>query len=245
MDNETRLQLYLAKCGIASRRACEDLIRKGEVSVNGKTVTVMGFKVGPEDRVAYRGRGVKPIKNHTYILLNKPPRYLCTNHDPEGRPLALSLIERSFPERLSSVGRLDFLSSGLVIFTNDGDFTKMIAHPSSQIEKEYLVQAKDPIPDDFLASFQRGVKIEGETYRLKAFRRKTEHAVTLTLVEGKNREIRKVFLWARIQIKKLHRIRIGSVRIGTMEPGFFRPLSVKEIESLKKLAHGGGHDPRD
>jgi 23S rRNA pseudouridine2605 synthase len=123
-DNEMRLQVFMAKSGIASRRKCESFISNGLVKVNGKIITEMGYKVNKEDSVIYNGKKYNLIKNKIYLALNKPQLYLCSNSDPQDRNLAVDLIKSDFQDRLYNVGRLDYLSTGLIFFTNDGDFTK-------------------------------------------------------------------------------------------------------------------------
>ena len=230
-----RLQVYMARCGAGSRRACEKYIAEGQVRLNGQVVTEMGIKVSPGDIVEYRGRKLYPDKKKIYIAFNKPVRVLCTADDPEGRDLAINYFKDSFPYRLHNVGRLDYMSSGLIFYTNDGDFTKAVAHPSAQTEKEYIVETSKPIPEDILVKFAKGFVIEGVKYRIKKYYIKSATKVHLVLTEGKNREIRRFFMFHKLKVKKLHRIRIGSVRLDpSMPAGGFRLLTQKEIDSLMK-----------
>lgn len=231
-----RLQLFLARAGVASRRASERLIESGSVTVNGETVTRLGTKVVRTDDVRVDGKRVQIESRSVYVALNKPRRYLCSAHDPEGRPLAVSLLEPHFEERLFSVGRLDFLSSGLILFTNDGEFARAVSHPSGQVEKEYRVDAQKPIPEELLEQYKAGIVIDGERYRLESYRYKTPRSVRLTLVEGKNREIRRVFAHWRIGVRKIHRIRIGIVHLKGIPSGQYRPLTQKEIDWLTSSA---------
>ena len=211
MDNNIekmmRLQAYMSRSGIDSRRKCEKLISDGLVTVNGKIITEMGFKVSSEDTVVFSGRPVHLIKKKLYLALNKPPLYLCSNSDPQNRNLAIDLIKGDFQERLYNVGRLDYLSTGLIFFTNDGEFTKIVAHPSSGIEKEYIVESKQVIEEKFLIDFMEGVTIDGEHYKLHSYKYKTKYKVKLVLLEGKNREIRRFFQSRNLKIKsKISRI---------------------------------------
>ena len=130
LSEPIRLQVFMARCGVASRRRSEELIQQGEVTVNGELVTAFGTKVNADDDVRVSGRRIRLESRRIYVALNKPRRYICSAADPEGRPLALDLLADSYPERLFSVGRLDFLSSGLIFYTNDGQFAKAVAHPS-------------------------------------------------------------------------------------------------------------------
>jgi 23S rRNA pseudouridine2605 synthase len=242
-NDPVRLQLYMARCGVASRRRSEALILDGTVTVNGSIVTRLGTKVSEEDDVRVAGRKIRPEGRKIYVALNKPRQYLCSASDPEGRPLAIELLTEDYPERLFSVGRLDFLSSGLIFYTNDGEFARSVSHPSSRIEKEYRVESKKPIPEDLLKEYQHGIVVENERYVLQSYRYKTPRSVRLVLVEGKNREIRRVFAHWRIGLKKIHRTRIGNVFLAELPPGSHRPLSVKEIDSLVRVARSGSHRP--
>lgn len=233
MDNDNkntlRLQVYMAHSGIASRRKCEFLISEGYVKVNGTIVTEMGFRVKPDDNITYKGQVVRPVTKKLYLALNKPPLYLCSNSDPQGRSLAIDLIKNDFPERLYNVGRLDYLSTGLIFFTNDGNFTKIVAHPSSGIEKEYVVETKQAIDEQILLDFMKGVTIEGEKYKLHSYKYKTKFKVRLILLEGKNREIRRFFQSRNLKIRKLHRVRIGTVQLDNIPSGSYRYLTEKEV----------------
>jgi 23S rRNA pseudouridine2605 synthase len=235
-DKPARLHVYIARTGAASRRAAERFIAEGRVSVNGEVVTQMGTSVAPGDRVELDGRLIQPENRLLYILLNKPTGYISSSSDPEGRQLALDLVQGEFRERLYGVGRLDQYSSGLLIFTNDGDFARALSHPSSGIEKEYRVMAFDPVPPGFLASFERGIDVEGTIYRAFRASPRGENGADIVLVEGKNREIRKVFGSAGIRVKSLERVRIGNLMIDGLETGSYRLLGEKEVEGLRAIA---------
>ena len=230
-----RLQLYMARCGVASRRKCEEIIAEGRVKVDGRTVVKPGTII-TDQQVILDGRPLNLVKENVYIALNKPTGYLCSNADAEGRPLAVDLVKNAYSGRLYNVGRLDFLSSGLIFFTNDGDFTKQVTHPSAQVEKEYLVETREEIPEDFLKQCKKGLTVEGVHYRIKHYTYKAPNRVRLTLTEGKNREIRNLFMFKRMKIKKLHRLRIGGVVLKGMGAGEYRFLSRKEVDSLMKSA---------
>lgn len=241
-----RLQLFLARAGVASRRKCEEIIASGRVQVNGEVVKQQGVKVDPEnDEVRLDGKPIRQARKYVYFALNKPPGYLTTNKDPEGRPLAIELIREAYSGRLFSVGRLDYLSSGLIFFTNDGRFADRVAHPSSEIEKEYLVETKRPIPEELLQRWQKGIEVEGEQYHLKDYSLKGPRRVQLVLEEGKNREIRNVFHAHNIPTKRVHRLRIGPVTLGDLGPGACRKLNEQEISRLmgdkRRKGHGSRH----
>ena len=228
---ELRLQVYLAHAGVASRRASEELIAGGRVTVNGRIISAPGEKVFPGDEVCLDGVQVKTESRLLYLVLNKPPLYICSSHDPEGRPLALKLLPPC-PERLYSVGRLDYRSSGLIIFTNDGKFAAMAGHPRAEIEKEYIVNSTVPIPDRAVEEFARGVIIEGTLYRAQSIEKTGRRSLRVVLVEGKNKEIRRVFSHFHLHPESIHRVRIGPVCIGDLAEGESRPLSADELNKF-------------
>jgi 23S rRNA pseudouridine2605 synthase len=227
-----RLQVVLAHAGAASRRAAEALIAEGRVTVNGKTVTAPGTKVRPRDEVALDGKPVAAEKQLHYLALNKPPEYLCSASDSFGRRLALELLPPEIPERLYNVGRLDYLSSGLIFFTNDGGFAAKLGHPSSGIEKEYEVESTVPVPDAFPEAFTAGVLIDGQRYKALKAEKTGKKSLRIVLVEGKNREIRRVFSHFHLHASLLRRVRIGPVMLGSLEEGKTRPLTETELRAL-------------
>ena len=228
-----RLQVYLAHAGVASRRAAEKLIAEGRVTVNGRQVTIPGEKVLPADEVCFDGKQVKTESRLLYLVLNKPPLYISSSFDPQGRPLALDLLPPC-PERLYSVGRLDYRSSGLIIFTNDGAFAAHAGHPRAEIEKEYLVESTVPIPDRAVEEFARGVIVEGVLYQAREIEKTGKKSLRVVLVEGKNREIRRVFSHFHLHPEKLQRIRIGPVGLGDLKEGESRSLTKHELSCLLK-----------
>ncbi|MDR2184266.1 MAG: rRNA pseudouridine synthase [Treponema sp.] len=230
--NALRLQVYLAHAGAASRRGAEKLITQGRVTVNGRTVSVLGTKVEAGDDVRLDGIPVKIEKRLHYIVLHKPPLYICSAADPQGRALAGDLLPPAIRERLYTVGRLDYRSSGLILFTNDGNFAARAGHPSAGIEKEYLVEASGPIPDMVLEAFSLGISIEGVFYKAEAVKRLGKKALRVVLIEGKNREIRRVFSHFHLHPEKLLRTRIGPVLLGELGEGKSRPLTGTEFHGL-------------
>jgi 23S rRNA pseudouridine2605 synthase len=232
MDKPLRLQVFLAKCGIASRRASESLIASGRVTVNDVSVVEMGSKVSVGDRVAVDGKAIRLESRFRYILLHKPPGYICSSKDPQGRPLAIDLLPADITERVYTVGRLDYQSSGLIIFTNDGDFAAKISHPSAEIEKEYIVESTVPIPDSMIAAFGKGVQVEDTVYTCVSVKRIGRFSVQVILIEGKNREIRRVFSHFHLHASKLHRVRIGRLNLGNLAEGRCRNLEEPEIAQL-------------
>jgi len=227
-----RLQVFLSHAGVASRRAAEEIIAQGRVSVNGVTITAQGTKTADGDIVLLDGKQIQPESRLLYIALNKPPGYICSSNDPQGRPLALSLLPVT-KERLYSVGRLDFLSCGLIFFTNDGNFASRLGHPGSGLEKEYVVESTGIIPDPVIDAFNSGVMVEGEFYKAKSAEKTGRKSLRIVLVEGKNREIRRIFSHFHLHPVLLKRIRIGSVLLGNLTEGVSRPLTEKELLELK------------
>lgn len=239
-----RLQVFLAHAGVASRRAAEGLIAGGRVSVNGVTVTTQGTKVSPGDAVTLDGKPVKAETRRLYLALNKPPGYICSSSDPQGRPLALDLLPGTIRERMYNVGRLDFLSCGLIFFTNDGDFAAKLGHPRYGLEKEYMVEATGHIPDELISAFQRGIVIEDVLYKARYIERAASRCVRIVLIEGKNREIRRVFSHFHLHPSRLRRTRIGPVSLGKLAEGESRPLTEQELNGLQNMQKGGNYGHR-
>lgn len=233
-----RLQAYLARCGVASRRASESLISDGRIRVNGSIQTVLGTKVLPGDEVQFDGKPVYPESNLRYIMLHKPPGYICSSYDPQGRPLAKDLLPGFVTERVYTIGRLDYLSSGLILFTNDGAFASLVGHPSAELEKEYHVDSTVPIPDDMLEAFRNGIEIESVMYRCKDIVRNGRKSVRIVLVEGKNREIRRVFSHFHLHAQRLHRVRIGPIQLGSLKEAESRSLTKLELDQIKDAVSG-------
>jgi 23S rRNA pseudouridine2605 synthase len=231
-EQALRLQVYLAHAGVASRRASEKLIAQGRVSVNGHIVSTPGEKVRAEDVVLLDGAVLRRERVFHYLALHKPPLYICSAADPQGRPLAQELLPGDITERLYHVGRLDYRSSGLILFTNDGDFAANISHPSAEIEKEYVVEASGLISDTVAEDFIRGVLIDQVFYRATAIERLGKKSLRIILIEGKNREIRRVFSYFHLHPVRLHRIRIGPVLLGDLAEGRSRPLTPGERKKL-------------
>jgi len=229
-----RLQKYLAQCGMGSRRACEEYIRNGEVAVNGRTADSLGVKVDPQrDRVTCRGIPAVPAEK-AYYKLNKPTGYVSSNYDPHHSLFARDLL-RNVPEyrSLFHVGRLDKDSSGLMIFTNDGDFSLKLQHPRYQIEKEYFVRTPEKIPAEFLEMCTHGVQLnDGIVYTIKRYRLLSYNESLIVLTEGKKREIRHLFASFGCSIDTLHRTRIGPITLDSLGPGEYASLEPETVQSV-------------
>lgn len=230
-----RLQQYMARCGVASRRASEEIIISGRVTINGELVTTLGTKVSAKDEVCVDGKKIALEETKRYIILNKPAGYVCSSSDEKGRPIALDLLKEKYSERLYNVGRLDMFSCGLIIYTNDGDFAARLSHPSAELEKEYIVDTSTAMPRELADDFMKGVRIDGIFYKCIDARELNSHRMRIVLAEGKNREIRRVFESREVGIRSLMRIRIGCVGVGDLQYGQFRELSQDEVKALLKL----------
>ena len=230
-----RLQQYMARCGVASRRASEEIIISGRETVHGELVTTIGTKVSAKDEVCVDGKKIALEETKRYIILNKPAGYVCSSSDEKGRPIALDLLKEKYSERLYNVGRLDMFSCGLIIYTNDGDFAARLSHPSAELEKEYIVDTSTAMPRELADDFMKGVRIDGIFYKCIDARELNSHRMRIVLAEGKNREIRRVFESREVGIRSLMRIRIGCVGVGDLQYGQFRELSQDEVKALLKL----------
>lgn len=231
MTEAARLNKYLALCGFGSRRSVEALITGGAVTLNGETVTDLGRRVSEGDEVAVMGRPARPPREHTYILLNKPPGYLCSRSDPHGRRIIYDLLPREHL-RLHYAGRLDYHSRGLVLLTTDGDWTQGLLHPSREVPRTYRVKTQNPLTGDDAARLRGGVDI-GESEKAKAVAVKPAgDAWDITLKEGKKREIRRMLEVIDHKVIDLQRIRFGGLELGDLPEGGFRPLNPSEIARL-------------
>ena len=220
---------------MASRRSAVEIIQNGRVKINGKVSCEPGARVSDDDTVSFDNRLIGTVQRLVYYVLHKPTKYLCSTTDEDGkhRALALELIQPFVKERLFSVGRLDYMTSGLLLLTNDGEWGRHLAHPSSKMEKEYLVQTKKEVPIELLEEFKTGIRIQGEKFQCADFSVTGPHSVRLVLSEGKNREIRKVFQSRNITVKRVHRLRVGPVTLRGLEAGRFRKLTDSEIRTLR------------
>jgi pseudouridine synthase len=228
-----RLQKILSRAGVASRRASEQLIRDGRVSVNGATVRALGTKADPSrDEIHVDGRRVKIAGRRRYILLNKPRGYLTTRADPQRRPTVLDLLE-GIREYVYPVGRLDAESEGLLILTNDGDLAARLTHPRHGIARVYQAQVLG-VPDAHdLDRLAKGVLLDGRP-TLPAEVKRLPHALLITLREGRNRQVRRMCDAIGHPVTHLKRIAIGPIRDSRLKPGQWRDLTPHEVELLKR-----------
>lgn len=236
-----RLQKVLARAGVASRRHAEELILEGKVQVNGAVVTQLGTKVDPaKDHIKVDGKRIAKEERKIYLLLNKPKGYITSVRDPEGRPTVMELIA-DVRERVYPVGRLDYDTEGLLLFTNDGDLARALMHPSTGIDKTYWAKVKGRPTDDVLKKIERGgISLpEGKSApcKIRALRETDENVwVELILHEGKKRQIRMMMEKVGHPVLKLKRVAYAFLKIGNLPLGSYRDLSPAEIQKLKKLA---------
>lgn len=236
---EERLQKYLAQCGVASRRKCEELILQGRVQVNGVTVTELGTKINPEkDKIKFNGKDIKQAQKLVYILLNKPIGYVTTADDQFGRDTVLDLVK--VKERIVPVGRLDMYTSGALILTNDGDFVYQVTHPKHEIEKTYTVTIKGIVQNSEVEQLKNGIKIDDyitKPARVKILKTDTEKDISrleITIHEGKNRQVRKMCEAVGRKVLALHRSKIGGIGVKDIELGKWRYLTANEVQQILK-----------
>ena len=234
---EMRLQKFLAECGVASRRKCEQLIQQGKIKVNGVIVTELGTKVTPKkDTIIYNGKKLEIENNFIYILLNKPIGYVTTAKDQFNRDTVLDLIK--IKQRIVPVGRLDMYTSGALLLTNDGQFVYKITHPKHEIEKTYNATVSGIVTNKDIEKLQQGVQIENYKTKpakakiLKIDKEKNISRIQIIIHEGKNRQVRKMCEAIGKKVVALHRSKIGSIEVKDLELGKWRYLTTKEVQSL-------------
>jgi 23S rRNA pseudouridine2605 synthase len=238
--SEERLQKILAAAGVGSRRKCEEIIAEGRVTVDGKVVREMGVKVDPA-RADIRSDGVRiRPERKVYLLLNKPKGCVCTSEDELDRPKVVDLVADRVRERVFAVGRLDEDSEGLIILTNDGEFANLLTHPRYEIRKTYMVVVSGEVSEQTITKISKGVWLaEGRTApcEVKVIRRVGgDTLLHMTMGEGRNREIRRIFARFDHKVRKLMRINIGGVHDESLKPGRFRPLRPDEVAALRERA---------
>lgn len=236
-----RLQKYLADAGVCSRRKAEEYIRQGRVRVNGEVVTRLGTTVDPAaDRVEVSGKPVHPPRGEVYILLHKPAGTISSCSQP-GRKIVLDLVD--VDRRVFPVGRLDRDSTGLLLLTSDGRIHHRLAHPSFDHEKQYIVELDRPVSDRDLDRLAGGIELSDGMTRPAKVARRSEKAFSITLKEGRNRQIRRMAEALGYTVTKLHRVRMGPLRLGNLPAGGWRHLTSAERRALLKscgLGPAGG-----
>lgn len=233
-----RINKYLASCGVASRRKSEELIKDGKVQINGKVVYDLATIVSEKDEVCVDGEVVTLNNDMVYIMMHKPKGYICSMADEHGRKTVIDLLPNNL-KHLKPVGRLDYNSEGLLLLTNDGNLTYRLTHPSSEVPKTYIVRVEGEVKEGDLAVLRNGVVIDGERFgKAKVVKKEFKDKITkleVTITEGKNREIRRMFEAVGKNVVFLKRMSIGELKLGGVTRGKYRELAVFEVEYLKSL----------
>jgi 23S rRNA pseudouridine2605 synthase len=233
LQDTVRVQKLISHYGYTSRRNAEELIREGRVRVNGSIVRELGLRVARDAVVEVDGKVVNRDVPHVYLMLNKPRGYICARSDPFNRKtISHLLLEEHRMLGIFNIGRLDYKSEGLLILTNDGEFAHSILHPSGNIVKKYEVTVSGDIPYNLIARWKNGVYIKGEKYHIVDFEDLGPRRTIISLREGKNREIRRLFEHINLKVLRLRRIAIGLLTLGDLPPGKYRHLTADEIKKL-------------
>lgn len=240
-DNKIRLQKFLSEAGVASRRKAEDMIRAGTVKVNGITASI-GDSVDPKkDTVTVKGKRIRKESNLRYILLNKPRGYVTTADDELGRKCVTQLVS-DVKERVYPVGRLDRVSEGALIMTNDGEFANLMMHPSHHVPKTYRVTVRPAVTAQQVEQLESGIELDGRMTlpaQVHVISKEEGRAVLeIVLYEGRNRQIRRMCEALELEVARLRRVVVGPVRLGMLKPGQWRDLTPAEVQTLIKM--GGG-----
>lgn len=242
-----RLQKVIAYAGVASRRKAEQLIVEGKVKVNGKVVRELGTKVSNSDTIEVEGVKLEK-EDKVYFLLYKPKGYISAVTDDKGRKTVVDIFKKRVPERIFPVGRLDYDTTGLLLLTNDGEFSYQLTHPKFKIDKTYIARVKGVPTVDGLKKLQRGIKLEdGKTAPAKvsmtSFDEQAGKAICeITIHEGRNRQVRRMFEAIGTPVVKLKRERFAFLDLGNLKPGEYRELTKHEVKQLRVLAETGRLD---
>jgi len=235
---EERLQKYLANCGVASRRKCEELIISGKVKVNGVIINEVGIKIDQlKDVIEYNGKEIKKKEDKVYIMLNKPEGYISSVKDEKGRATILDIVKVN--ERIYPIGRLDYDSSGLLLLTNDGEIYNKIIHPRVEIIKRYVAVVKGEVTEKDKIKFEIGIDIGGyitapAELRVISYDRGIS-TIEIGIHEGKNRQIRKMCAAIHHDVLSLKRISIGELKLGYLKRGEYRKLNKEELDYINGL----------
>nr|WP_255647425.1 pseudouridine synthase [Fulvivirga sedimenti] len=227
---------FIANAGVCSRREADKLIESGEITVNGKVTTALGTKVSRGDDVRYKGKRLSPEKM-VYILLNKPKNFITTTDDPENRRTVMDLVKNAADERIYPVGRLDRHTTGLLLFTNDGELAKKLSHPSGQVKKIYRVEVNKPLSKAEIQQIEQGLELEDgiATVDQLAVLNNERTAFGIEIHIGRNRIIRRIFEHLGFEVTKLDRVVYAGLDKYNLPRGKWRPLTEKEVSKLKRM----------
>jgi 23S rRNA pseudouridine2605 synthase len=236
-----RINKYLAECGLGSRRAVEEIIKQGKISVNGRVTENLSTDIDVDnDKVSFEGKKIRPVLKHVYIALNKPKGCVTTNKDECGRKTVLDYLPDKFKQkRVFPIGRLDYETEGLIILTTDGDTANRVMHPRFELSKTYVARLDGDITDAEIETLRSGVILDGEkTKKCKVRRLDSEEGkprIEVVISEGRNRQVRRMFESIGKTVTFLKRTAVGDIRLGGMGRGEARELKEKEIEYLKRF----------
>ena len=226
-----RLNKFLAKCGIGSRRSCDEFIKNGKIKINGKIVSDFSYQVNDNDYVQYDNKYVEVDLDNYYYILNKPKSYVCSKKDDAKRKIIYDLMPQNC--RLFSVGRLDYDTTGIILLTNDGDFCQKLSHPKNKVKKKYYVTTDDKLNKNQILEISRGIRIDRDRMSgnfLFLDKIKKNYLWDITLTEGKNREIKRIFNNFNIKVLSIHRYEFAGFKLGHLKEGKFRLLKKSEIK---------------
>ncbi len=235
-DGTMRLNRYVAHCGIAARRKCDEFIKQGLVKVNGKTILEPGFRVKDSDKISYKGKKIKPVQNMVYILMNKPKNVITTTDDEKGRKTVMDIVKSKVKERIYPVGRLDRNTTGLLLLTNDGDLAKKLSHPSYEIKKIYHAQLDKIVTLEHLSQIRKGLKLEdglAPVDKVSHLKGKEKNLVGIEIHIGRNRIVRRIFESLGYVVVKLDRVYYAGLTKKDLPRGWFRELDEKEVILVK------------
>lgn len=233
-----RLNKYLARCGLGSRRKCDSFIEQGLIKVNGKKIKDFSIKVSDNDFVQYKNRILNYVEENYLYIVNKPRGYISTLDDPRGRKKVIDLIDSNI--RLFNIGRLDYNSTGLILFTNNGDVANILLRPENKFDKKYYVETDGKLSKDDIFSIKKGLKIpdfgmvRADISFLES-NNKEHYIWDVKLTEGKNREIKRIFGYFDISVNKLHRYEFAGIKLGNIKSGKYKRISFNQIENIITL----------
>ena len=233
-----RLNKYLARCGLGSRRKCDSFIEQGLIKVNGKKIKDFSIKVSVNDFVQFKNRILNYVEENYLYIVNKPRGYISTLDDPRGRKKVIDLIDSNI--RLFNIGRLDYNSTGLILFTNNGDVANILLRPENKFDKKYYVETDGKLSKDDIFSIKKGLKIpdfgmvRADISFLES-NNKEHYIWDVKLNEGKNREIKRIFGYFDISVNKLHRYEFAGIKLGNIKSGKYKRISFNQIENIITL----------
>jgi len=231
-----RLNRFVAHCGIAARRKCDEFIKDGLVKVNGKVIIEPGFRVKDSDKVSFKGKKIQPITNRVYVLMNKPKNVITTTNDEKGRKTVMDIVKSKVKERVYPVGRLDRNTTGLLLLTNDGDLAKKLSHPSYKVKKIYHVQLDKLVSLEHISQIRKGLKLDdglAPVDKVSHLKGKEKNLVGIEIHIGRNRIVRRIFESLGYVVVKLDRVYYAGLTKKDLPRGWFRELSEKEIIMVK------------